>query len=677
MTQFHRGGGLPLRQALVRLSCFSLASILLASGTAAADESSGGPQSTAATYQLDGIVVTAPQTVAPLTVVTDPKAPQQPMPPADGAGYLKNIPGMSVVRKGGSGGDPLLRGLGGSRLNVVLDGTELLGGCGGRMDPPTAYVFPESYDRISVIKGPQTVVHGPGNVAGTVLFERETPRFTEPGYRGTISALGGSFGRNDQLVDVAAGAKPGYVRAIGTRSHSDDYEDGGGDKVRSFYNRSSFTGIVGWTPDADTLLEGTFDWSKARAAYADRTMDGPVFDRQGAKLMFSKTNLSPLFARVKATGYYNYIDHVMDNYSLRPVGAMPMASNPDRATWGGNALADLAIAPDLTLTVGADYKHDKHTLRSQNAAEYRAGISYKDKPRIPDMSFDQLGVFGELKYDLSKDKRVISGLRADFVRVENEAPGRRADDENQLVSGFARYEQDFTLGIPVTGYVGLGHVQRTADWWERSRVFALKPEKSTQIDIGLTHSGDRVSGGVALFAANIDDFIQITTAAPGARNIDARTMGFEVDGGYKVTSAWTVNGSIAYVYGENRTTGRALSQIPPLEFRTSVQYDDGTFLGGAVMRAVTSQNRVDPGNGTIIGTDIGPSGGFTVFSAYVGWRARENVLFTVGVDNLFNREYAEHVSKGQSPSVTALGYPTSLRVEEPGRTVWLKGVVTF
>ena len=668
---------MPLRRVLAHVSCFSLASILLCGGSAAASEDPSGPQSTAAAYKLDDIVVTAPQTVAPLTVVTDPKAPQQPVPPADGAGYLKNIPGMSVARKGGSGGDPLLRGLGGSRLNIVLDGTELLGGCGGRMDPPTAYVFPESYDRISVIKGPQSVIHGPGNVAGTVLFERETPRFDEPGYRGIVSGIGGSYGRNDQLVDVTAGAKEGYVRAIGTRAHSDDYKDGDGNRVRSFYNRTSATGIIGWTPDADTLLEATVDWSKARAAYADRSMDGPVFDRRGVKLKFEKTDLSPLVARVQATGYYNYIDHVMDNYSLRPAGMMPMAMNPDRATWGGTALANLTIAPDLTLTAGADYKHDKHTGRSQSTAEYRAGISYKDKPRIPDMSFDQIGLFAELQYDLSGEQRVISGLRGDFVHVDNEAPGRQADDDNHLVSGFARYERDFTLGLPVTGYIGLGHVQRTADWWERSRVFALKPEKSTQLDVGFTHSGERLSGGLALFAAHIDDFIQITTAAPGARNINARTMGFEADTSYKLTSAWTVNGSLAYVRGENRTTGRPLPQIPPLEFRTSLQYDDGTFLGGGVMRAVAGQHRTDPGNGTIIGTDIGPTGGFTVFSAYVGWRPKENVLFTAGVDNLFDRDYAEHVSKAYSPTIGALGYPASVRVDEPGRTFWLKGVINF
>ena len=34
------------------------------------------------------VIVTAPRTVAPLRVETDPKSPRQPVPPSDGAGYL-------------------------------------------------------------------------------------------------------------------------------------------------------------------------------------------------------------------------------------------------------------------------------------------------------------------------------------------------------------------------------------------------------------------------------------------------------------------------------------------------------------------------------------------------------------------------------------------------------------
>ncbi|WP_240778725.1 TonB-dependent receptor plug domain-containing protein [Shewanella sp. SNU WT4] len=63
----------------------------------------------------------------PLTVTTDPKKPRLPLPSYDGAGFLKTIPGFNINRKGGGGGDPSLRGLGGSRINIVDDGQQTYG----------------------------------------------------------------------------------------------------------------------------------------------------------------------------------------------------------------------------------------------------------------------------------------------------------------------------------------------------------------------------------------------------------------------------------------------------------------------------------------------------------------------------------------------------------------------
>lgn len=55
----------------------------------------------------------------------------------------------------------------GSRLKILTDGAEMLGACPSRMDAPTSYIAPEDFDLLSLIKGPETVLWGPGNSAGT------------------------------------------------------------------------------------------------------------------------------------------------------------------------------------------------------------------------------------------------------------------------------------------------------------------------------------------------------------------------------------------------------------------------------------------------------------------------------------------------------------------------------
>ncbi len=79
-------------------------------------------------------------------------------PVSDGGELLRNIPGISGIRQGGRGIDPIIRGQSNNRLNILLDGAYVHGGCPNRMDPPTAYSSMNSYDNIIVIKGSQSVV---------------------------------------------------------------------------------------------------------------------------------------------------------------------------------------------------------------------------------------------------------------------------------------------------------------------------------------------------------------------------------------------------------------------------------------------------------------------------------------------------------------------------------------
>jgi iron complex outermembrane receptor protein len=623
-------------------------------------------------YTLEEVVVTAPPMLEPLTVTTDPKAPRQPVPADDGAGYLKNIPGFSVARQGGTGGDPVLRGLGGTRLNILVDGTYIQGGCPMRMDPPTAYIYPESYDRITVLKGPETVLYGGGNEAGTVLFERDTKRFETPGVRLISSAIFGSFGRNDQMVDLTAGVSKGFFRVIGIRSDSDDYKDGNGNAVHSFYTRKSLTGILGWTPDDHTKLELSGDLSRADAAYAGGNMDGVKFDKSGVSLRFVKTQISSLISSMDFKVYYNYIDHVMDNYTLRPLSGMPMASNPDRKTIGGRLSAKLVLSQSTVATVGVDYQENKHTLRK--------GVNYASLPRTPDMTFKNIGVFGEVEHDLNDKNRVIGGLRTDFLDVDDKNPANIASDNNTTYGAFLRYEHDYAAA-PVTSYIGIGHAERPADWWERNYVFFLEPEKSTQLDTGVIYNSKNLRASVSLFYAKINDFILLTYkdtpkgwAATGARNIDATTYGSEANISYSPFANVTANATLAYVLGQNDTDNKALPQIPPLEGTLGLKFDNKTVSAGVLFRAVATQDRIDIGEGTTIGTDISKTSGFGVLSANAAYRILKGLLIAVGVDNIFDKAYAEHISKA---GAAVPGFVQTTQVNEPGRTLWVKATYTF
>ena len=264
-----------------------------------------------------------------------------------------------MIRKGGTDGDPVFRGMAASRVNILLDGEQVLGGCGMRMDPPTAYVFPEAYDRIVVIKGPQTVLHGPGNSAAAVSFERDMQRFEQTGYTARASALGASFGRNDLVGDLRAGTPTG-LRAADRHARRIGRLRGRRRRDRAFrvraLERQRGARLDAGRPHASSSSRGVR--SDGEAAYADRAMDGVKFDRENVGLSFEREDLTERVTRLEARGYYNYVDHVMDNFSLRdftPTATMPgkAVQNPDRRTTGGRLAFDLALARAATATVGS------------------------------------------------------------------------------------------------------------------------------------------------------------------------------------------------------------------------------------------------------------------------------------------------------------------------------------
>lgn len=689
----------PLFRFLVPLSLTGLAA-------AAADAPAASPRERP--VELDPLVVTAPKSAQPLVVTADPRAPAQPVPAHDGADALKSVPGFSVIRKGGTDGDPVLRGLAGSRLGVQIDGQCIFGGCGNRMDPPTAYVFPAAYDRITIVKGPQSVLHGPGNSAGVVLFERTYRRLAqnETALYGSLTT--GSFGRFDAVADVRAGSPAWQVRATGTTTRADDYADGADRDVHSAYDRWSANVALAWTPDARTFVELSAARSDGEAAYADRAMDGVKFARDNYALRLRREQITPLVAAAEVRAFHNYVDHVMDNYSLRPfvasaMMANPAVSNPDRETEGATAQIELGFRDTARVTLGLDAQTNTHTLR---ATTNQSAMPYEAKSRTRDARFEQRGAFGEAAVSLAEDRRVYVGARLDrweatdrratitagMSAIANPSAGRTRTSD--LASGFARYEQDLgSCCEPVTLFAGLGRVQRFPDYWEAIKnesttsvsAFGTLPETTTQLDAGLLWRTATLEASVSVFAARIDDFILVQSAyakpagmmtrnAIVTRNVDATTRGGEAGLAWRFATDWKLDASVAYVRGENDTDARPLAQLPPLESRLALAYTRPTWSAGALVRAVARQDRVALNQGNIVGQDLGTTGGFALFSLNGSWKPCASARVSAGIDNVFDRAYAEHLSKA---GAMIAGFVQTARVTEPGRTFWLKLDVSY
>ncbi|KVO29897.1 TonB-dependent receptor [Burkholderia ubonensis] len=686
---------LMLKLTMPALAASAMTAACAATGAARAEGAAQAVQAGAADL-LPPVEVVASPLRTPLVVVTNPKTPRQPLPASDGADYLKTIPGFASIRSGGTNGDAVLRGMFGSRLNILANGMPTLGACPGRMDAPTSYIAPESYDKLTVVKGPQTVLYGPGASAGTVLFERTTRRFDKPGMRFDGSLVGGSFGRNDQNIDVTAGTPDVYGRVTANHAHSDDYKDGNGRTVPSQWDKWNADAALGWTPDDHTRVELTAGGGDGYARYAGRGMDGAHFRRETFGLSFDKQHIGDVLDRVEARVYYNEADHVMDNYTLRqpdPTSSMPMrmASEVRRRTLGARAAATFRFGDDFKLVAGVDAQSNRLDSRSAMGRQ-----NYADKPWNAQTTMWNAGAFGELTWYASDASRVIGGARVDYASARDKRPTTGGmmgkpnptfdDDRSRVLpSGFIRYERDLTA-LPVTWYAGIGHAERFPDYWELfsanrgpagavNAFSAVKPEKTTQLDIGAQYRSERLDAWVSAYAGYVQDFILFNYAAgmmgstTQATNVNAQIMGGEAGVAWRPVAPLRVETSLAYAWGRNVATGDPLPQMPPLEARFGVEYTRGAWSAGGLWRVAASQHRYALNEGNVVGKDFGPSAGFGVLSLHAQYNVSKTVQVSVGVDNVLNKAYTEHLNLAGN---AGFGYAANTPVTEPGRTAWVR-----
>jgi len=316
-----------------------------------------------------------------------------------------------------------------------------------------------------------------------------------------------------------------------------------------------------------------------------------------------------------------------------------------------------------------------------------------------DADIKQLGVFAEWRYSLNDVNSVVSGYRWDRWQATDQRqqisgmmssvpnPTANHQREDNLHSGFVRLEQKISHQ-PASWYLGFGSTNRFPDYWEliakeavnsKSAFDSLKAEQTNQLDLGYLYKDQHTEWSASAFYNQINNFILVDYSlmmkTNGAvRNIQAQSYGAELGVQHKLNPFWKTEATLAYVRGDNNSDHTPLAQLSPLELKLGLSYARDNWSVGSLLRLVDGQNRYDLNKGTIVGKDLGPSSGFAIYSVNGSWRPIKSLLLTAGVDNLFDRNYAEFVSRagGNGMGGAIPGYIQTLRVNEPGRTAWLK-----
>ena len=119
---------------------------------------------------------------------------------------------------------------------------------------------------------------------------------------------------------------------------------------------------------------------------------------------------------------------------------------------------------------------------------------------------------------------------------------------------------------------------------------------------------------------------------------------------------------------------KPLPQISPLEARVNLRYIQDNYTLGAYWRLVDGQNRVSLHQGNIVGYDLKESAGFGTLSLNGTYHIQEGVDLSVGIDNVLNKTYTEHLNKLGDAGT---GLAATEQFNNIGRNYWARISMKF
>ncbi|WP_339613959.1 TonB-dependent receptor [uncultured Parvibaculum sp.] len=633
--------------------------------------------------------------------------------PRDAGEFLSRLEGVTSGRLGGHGNEISMRGLTQDNIAVISDGAYVFGGCPNRMDPPSSLSALLPDDVVTVARGYQSVTDGPPAPGGTVTIDRADPYDIADGLSGGIE---GGIESNGETRYVSAQARAGlggaYVRGFANAKKAGNYEDGDGRDVRSAFKQYGGGLEAGWRYGNHSVVSLSSDVDIVEdALFAGAGMDSPWTAARTVKASLDHNfDEGSLVTTLEVSAYGSFVEHLMDNYSLRTPGMMRMRTDANSDTYGGRLAAGLDVIGGV-LTLGVDHRTNNRNAESRSNMMGGAPVTITNYT-WPDMFIRDTGLFGEYEAPVDAGTSLKLGLRADFVSVEAKRadwlPGGMGaitarqlyatyygvtdtDREETNVSALARVTHDFNDSI--SGWIGAARAVRTADATERGIVRngganswvgnpGIKPEKHYQIDTGLSAGNGPwgVTGGI--WYDRVDDFISRDTARGQAgilmsngasiyRNVDAELAGVDLSGSYRFSENWKTNATASYTYGANLTDSRPLYQIAPLSGSLEVVYEQPVWQAGTRLRWAANQTRADTNPLTGSGLDAQETPGHVVLDLFASWKPVTGLELKGGVSNLLDQTYASYLSRSNGFD------PAVVQVNEPGRSFYIQAALTF
>lgn len=353
-------------------------------------------------------------------------------------------------------------------------------------------------------------------------------------------------------------------------------------------------------------------------------------------------------------------------------------------TWGDDTGEQLRLGADFRFVAQST---QERFLIQDLPADFLDPDQEQFTTNMPRAVLTDPGVFAEIALPWTEYLRITTGARLDWAHtnratnlpLQNQGVLNDFSNAQDDILGAAYIAADIDLTSTWHARLGCGYAEKTPNLVDRysdgifismiqsgfSRVIgrpSLAKEQAVQLDAALRGNFEYGNVRAAVFHSMIHDYntyfafgIDPPTGARflAATNTPLATLsGFELYGDYEASEQLTFFSTLQYIQGTDQTIGQALPGMYPLESRLGLRITDE--YGGDVWgmeygwRVVAAQNRI----GVLRSNDFNlpiyeavetPTGGFATSYIKAYYNYTQNVHFITGIDNMFDRNYVEHL----------------------------------
>lgn len=651
--------------------------------------------------------------------------------------YMRTLPNISGVRKGGTSIDPVIRGFKFFQINNrVDDGIRIEGGCPNRMDPTAAHIPIDDIEKIEIIKGPYALKYGVGFGGYINLITSKPEPFNTSRFEVKTRMLKGfesNWNGQKEHITLKAGNNKIYFNATGSRMDYNNYKDGDGNLVPSKFKKYAWSGEIGFKPFINHELQFSYNEHYNRnASFPSLPMDDRI---DNTRLMFGSYTFTKPTEKIKfiKLRYFNSdVYHVMDNKNRPFADTTASTAIINAITQGGSTSIAIKTGESGELLLGGSYENtykEGERTRVMYLQYPINGVIPKKKEQLMDSKIENTGAFAQYTNTIGKFEYAVAAridlnhaTTADtFKVIHNDI---NYYDYTNAETNFTNFS--FSAGIDrmvteeLSFGLSLGRGVRSPDVNERYASCLpvgydffdyignphLKPEANHQIDLSGRYNNNKL-GTFELtgFYSYVTDFISSKVLAPAVLkpntanvigvkqfiNLDNVSFkGFEFS--YATPSTWKlgIQMSAAYTmavapesYGYEvdtlgKLTGPAIVENDPLPeippFETNLRLNYKLCNGKFVPRA--NLRFVASQNKISVSQNERKSPGFTLVDLGFKYQHSQILTLTGGVNNLFDHAYFEHLNRrliGTNSSKAAEG----LNLYEPGRVFFVNLILTF